>query len=94
MSEHSRRTFLRGAGVSAAAVAVATIVPAGIASATTSAGTTPKSTETDDGLPAAEGAFVAYIRDANAGEISVMKDDHEVVVTNKSLAKQLAKIIN
>jgi hypothetical protein len=85
MSQHSRRDFLRGVGVTAAAATVAAIVPTGIAAA---------SVEDDDGLPTPEGTVVVYLRDPKAGTVTVMKGESETTVTDKVLARKLAKLAN
>jgi hypothetical protein len=84
MAEHSRRAFIRGAGVTAAAATVAVMVP-GVASAASSS-------DGDDGSPAPAGSVVAFVKDAKAGSITVMRGEREVQVTDKSLARKLAKL--
>jgi hypothetical protein len=84
MAEHSRRAFIRGAGVTAAAATVAVMVP-GVASAASKS-------EADDGSPAPEGSVVAFVKDAKAGSITVMRGEREVQVTDKALARKLAKL--
>jgi TAT (twin-arginine translocation) pathway signal sequence len=85
MSDHSRRTFLRGAGVSAAAVGIAAVLPAGIASASTTK-------ESDTGAPATTKPVVAYVTDPSAGTITVLHGEKETVITDKSLARKIAKL--
>jgi hypothetical protein len=85
MSEHSRRTFLRGAGVSAAAVTVAAVLPSGIASAATTDGT-------ESSAPATTKPVVAYVTDPSAGKITVLHGEKEIVVTDKGLARRIAKL--
>ena len=82
MPEHTRRAFLRGVGVTAAAASVAAIVPAGIASAD----------EKDDGSAAPEGAVVVYVKDPKTGAVAVLKGESERVVHDKALARKLAKL--
>jgi hypothetical protein len=84
MSEHSRRTFLRGAGVSAAAATVAVVLPSGIASAAES--------KSETGAPATTKPVVAYVTDPSLGTITVIHGDKEVVVTDKGLARRIAKL--
>ncbi|MDQ1484781.1 MAG: hypothetical protein QOJ62_474 [Actinomycetota bacterium] len=86
MAEHSRRAFLRGAGATAAAATVAVMVP-GAASAASR-------TEVDDGGPTPDGSVVAYVKDAKAGTVTVMAGEREVHVTDKALARKLAKLGN
>jgi hypothetical protein len=83
MAEHSRRAFIRGAGVTAAAATVAVMVP-GVASAT--------SKSDDDGAPTPDGQVVAHVTDAKAGTMTLMRGDREVEVTDKALASKLAKL--
>jgi hypothetical protein len=89
MAEHSRRAFLRGAGATAAAATVAVMVP-GAASAASAA----SRTEVDDGGPTPDGSVVAYVKDAKAGTVTVMAGEREVHVTDKALARKLAKLGN
>jgi hypothetical protein len=84
MAEHSRRAFIRGAGATAAAATVAVMVP-GVAGAASKS-------EKDDGSPTPDGSVVAFIKDANAGTITVMRGEHEVQITDKALARKLAKL--
>jgi hypothetical protein len=83
MADHSRRAFIRGAGVTAAAATVAVMVP-GVASAA--------SKSDDDGAPTPDGQVVAHVTNAKAGTITVMRGDREVEVTDKALASKLAKL--
>jgi hypothetical protein len=86
MAEHSRRAFIRGAGVTAAAATVAVMVP-GVASAATKS-----ASPADDGSPAPDGSVVAFVKDAKAGSITVMRGEREVQITDKALARKLAKL--
>jgi hypothetical protein len=86
MAEHSRRDFIRGVGVTAAAATVAVMVP-GVASAASSS-------ETDDGSPTPEGSVVAYLKDAKNGNVTLMRGEREVQVVDKALARKLAKLAN
>jgi phage baseplate assembly protein gpV len=88
MAEHSRRAFIRGAGVTAAAATVAVMVP-GVASA---ASKSPSESPSDDGTPAPDGSVVAFVKDAKAGNITVMRGEREVQITDKALARKLAKL--
>src|SRR5450755_448828 len=83
MADHSRRAFIRGAGVTAAAATVAVMVP-GVASAT--------SKSDDDGAPTPDGQVVAHVTNAKAGTITLMRGDREIEVTDKALASKLAKL--
>jgi hypothetical protein len=86
MAEHSRRAFIRGAGVTAAAATVAVMVP-GVASAASKS-----SAPADDGSPTPDGSVVAFVKDAKAGSITVMRGEREVQITDKALARKLAKL--
>ena len=86
MAEHSRRAFIRGAGVTAAAATVAVMVP-GVASAASN-----RPLQADDGSPAPDGSVVAFVKDAKAGSITVMRGEREVQITDKALARKLAKL--
>jgi hypothetical protein len=87
MSEHSRRNFLRGAGVAAAGVTAAAVLPAG--SALASGGKSADEAPTAD---AATEALVVHVKDAKTGQLSVLSGHREVVVTNRKLAQQLARL--
>jgi len=80
MSDTTRRGFISLAGLGAAAGVAAAVVP--------SAGA---STE-DATLPAgAEGAMAAYIHDLHKGEVALMVEGREVIVTDKKLVARLAR---
>jgi hypothetical protein len=84
VSDYSRRNFLKTASISAAAVGAAAVVsPALMSSA--NADTVPAG-------PTHDGHFVAWVKDAKAGEIAVMVGDHTVIHQDKKLALQLARI--
>ncbi len=87
MAEHSRRNFLRGAGVAAAGVTAAAMIPAGAALATGSSAS--DDTPADD---ASTDTLVVYVKDAKSGRVSVMSGDREVVVTDRNLAQKLAHL--
>jgi len=83
MYEAPRRGFLKvaGAGVAAAGAAVAT--------ASAASASTPLRVPSD-----ASGALVAYITDVHGGEISVMVEGREVVITDHDLVARLARAIH
>lgn len=69
------------AGLGAAAGVAAAVVP----------GTAGAATE-DATLPAgAEGAMAAYIHDLHKGEVALMVEGREVIVTDKKLVARLAR---
>lgn len=85
MPSLSRRTFLRSAGAGVAAVGVASAVPMALAS----------SAAADDGGPPEAGPagapLVAYVRDVRSGRISLMVGEREIHITDKALARGLAR---
>jgi hypothetical protein len=87
MADTTRRTFLRGAGMTAAAAAAVTAVgPASSVLASATAG------EPDDAPDASTERLVAYVSDAKTGRISVLAGDRETVVTDRALAQRLARL--
>jgi hypothetical protein len=79
MPENSRRTFLKQAGV---VVGAAVVVPE-VAAAPADAAPTG---------PAHDGPFLAWVKDPEAGDISVLVGQTEVVHRDRALARQLAQI--
>jgi hypothetical protein len=90
MTASSRRTFIRNASTSGAAVGLAAVSPAllGTAASARADGRTCTATA----APAHQGPFVAYVKNAKAGEIAVMVGEHEVVHQDKDLATRLAQV--
>jgi hypothetical protein len=84
MTDHSRRTFLAGAGVAATAVTVTALTP-GLAAAAT-----PEIHSESGSTPAA--SLVAYVRDGRTGHITIMSGDREIEITDKDLARRLARL--
>ena len=84
MTNHSRRSFLKTASVTAGVVGAAAIAVPGLTSSA-EADTVPRG-------PAHDGSFAAWVTDAKSGEIAVMVGDHTVVHTDKVLAAKLAQI--
>jgi hypothetical protein len=89
MAGHSRRSFLRGAGVTAV-VATATVIAPSAAMAAT--GESQKTRDEAAQADATTGTVVVYVKDAKSGEIRVMSGDREVVVKDRRLAQKLARI--
>lgn len=89
MAGHSRRSFLRGVGVTAV-VATATVIAPTAAMAAT--GDSRKTGNEASPADARTGTVVIYIKDAKSGEIRVMSGDREVVVKDRRLAQKLARI--
>jgi hypothetical protein len=83
MSDSTRRGFLALAG--AGAVAGATMVAAPMAGAAAT-------TTENETLPAdADGAMAAYIHDLHKGQVALMVEGREVIVTDKALVARLAR---
>jgi nitrous oxide reductase len=80
--QSSRRNFLRSASVAAAGAVVVAGVGTGVASAQ----------EEESSAAAHKGSFVAWVKDPQSGQIAVLVEDREVVVTDKKLAKRLAQV--
>jgi hypothetical protein len=76
----TRRAFLALAGAGTVSGAAALAAP--------SAGAAPADTETLP--PGAQGAMAAYIRDVRRGEVVVMVEGREVVLTDRRLVARLA----
>ena len=89
MAGHSRRSFLRGAGVTAVVATASAIIPSAALAATGHPGKTEDDAAHGD---ATTGAVVAYVKDSKTGEIRVMSGDREVVITDRKLAQRLARI--
>jgi hypothetical protein len=91
MNNASRRTFIKTAGASAAAVGAAVALAPSAAAGT--ADGAPAATRV--ALPdAARGSMVAYIPDVTTGEISVLVEGHEVTVTDHQLVAKIAHILH
>jgi hypothetical protein len=89
MSDTTRRKFLAAAGVGAAGVAVVGVTGVGAGSGT--AAGQPIQAPSGAKLPAgASGALVAYVNDVQAGQISVMVGEQEVVISDHDLVARLA----
>ena len=85
MSEHSRRTFLKSASMTA--------VVAGAAAVTAGAVVAPAQAQPlGPGGPAHDGPLLAWIKDPKSGTISVLVGEKEVVYQDAKLATWLAQI--
>lgn len=83
MSDSTRRRFLAAAAIGTAGGVAAASVPG------TAGAATP---EPDLSVPAdAPAVLAAYVRDVGKGEVALMVEGHEVVVTDHALAAQLAR---
>lgn len=97
MTGSNRRKFIKTAGVGAAAVGAAALVPA-------ATGSTPLGEKAPAAAPAAakplavpaaaKGAMVAYVRDVAKGEVSVMVEGREVTITDHQLVAKLANAVH
>ncbi len=86
---HSRRSFLMAGAGSVAAGAGALTGGVAVVGALAGAG----GAATQDGpLDELVGSVVAYVSDVAAGEITLMVDDRETVVTDAQLARTLARL--
>lgn len=82
MSDSTRRNFLALAGAGTVAGVAAIAVPSAAAAAP----------EASDTLPAdAKGAMAAYIHDLRKGQVALMVEGREVIVTDKALVARLAR---
>jgi|1186.fasta_scaffold140729_2 hypothetical protein len=80
MNGSTRRRFLATAGLGTAGVVAATVAGAPAADASE-----------DHTLPAdAQGAMAAYIHDVRRGEVALLIEGREVVITDKRLVARLA----
>ncbi len=84
MSDSSRRNFLKSASIGAAAIGAAVVVPTSVIG---SADAAPPSRG-----PAHAGPFLVWVNNAQAGEISVLVGETEIVHRDAKLARQLAQI--
>jgi hypothetical protein len=82
MNDATRRGFLAAAGVGTAAGVAVVVAP----------GATAKPPSEDLTMPpGAEGAMAAYIHDLSKGEVALMVEGREVIVTDKQLVARLAR---
>jgi len=90
MTASSRRTFIRQASTGGTALGLAAVSPVLLGAASARAnGRTPAAATSG---PTHQGPFVAYVKDAKAGEIAVMVGEREVVHHDKDLATRLAQV--
>lgn len=95
MSNANRRSFIKTAGVGAAAAGVVALVPTGTSVAGAAAVATHPVADTNASLPsAAKGSMVAYIHDVSTGEVSVMVEGREVTVTDHQLVAKIAQAMH
>jgi hypothetical protein len=83
MSDATRRSFLAATGLGTAAAVAVAVVP-GVSSAAT--------TNEEATVPAGSaGDLAAYVKDVHKGDVVLMVDGREVVVTDKNLVARLAQ---
>lgn len=82
MNDATRRGFLTMAGVGTAAGVAVIVAPGTAAAAPHEDLTVP---------PGAQGAMAAYIHDLAKGEVALMVEGREVVVTDRALVARLAR---
>ena len=92
MTGSNRRNFIKTAGIGAAAVGAAALVP----TATGTAAVSEKATAAPAlQVPAgATGSMVAYVHDVAKGEVSVMVEGREVTITDHQLVAKLAHAVH
>jgi hypothetical protein len=89
MSELSRRNFLaHGAAAAGAVVVVGQLGDGAAAAASSQAGADPA---WFGGQPVASEPFVVYIRNAAKGEVAVLRDEEEIVYTDRALVSRLQR---
>ncbi|QMU77200.1 hypothetical protein GXW83_17290 [Streptacidiphilus sp. PB12-B1b] len=91
MTASSRRTFIRNASTSGVAVGLAAVSPALLGSPASAAAHGAAAPAPASGK-AHQGPFVAYVKNAKAGEIAVLVGEREVVHHDKDLATRLAQV--
>lgn len=94
MNSANRRNFLKTAGVGAAAVGTAALVPVAAATSTEGAKAATVETPALDLPVAASGSMVAYVHDVTKGEVSVMVEGREVTITDHQLVAKLAHALH
>ncbi len=82
MNDATRRGFLAMAGAGTAAGVAMAVAPGASAATVSDEVTMP---------PDAEGAMAAYIHDVQKGEVSLMVEGREFIVTDKQLVARLAR---
>jgi hypothetical protein len=95
MDQLNRRTFLKRAGLTAAAAGAAAAVPGGIAAGATTRSHggeahAPETHLTSDEVSKAT-PLVAHIRNAGTGEIALFVGDREVTIRDRHVAARLVR---
>ncbi len=94
MNSANRRGFLKIAGAGAAAAGAASLVPASQSAALAGAGARTGPVSAAPLPAAASGSMVAYVDDVSRGELAVMIEGREVVVTDHDLVARLATAVH
>lgn len=89
MNDHTRRGFLVMAGAGAAVAGAAAVAPSA-AAATVTPTAAPAVPELPDD---ATGSLVAYVHDATTGEVAVMVEGREVIVTDRGLVAAMHRAL-
>lgn len=92
MTGSNRRNFIKTAGIGAAAVGAAALVPT--ATATGSLGEKEAAAPQLKVPEGASGSMVAYVQDVAKGEVSVMVEGREVTITDHQLVAKLAHAVH
>jgi len=92
MSEGTRRIFLAGSGVGAAAVGLAAMTPSMIGSKAGATTVLPGAllSSAESGSSALTGSLVAVVRDVSEHEVSLMVGEEEIVVHD---AEHVARLV-
>ena len=94
MNSANRRGFLKIAGAGAAAAGAASLTPSAVSMAATVTPATHRANPTAALPKAATGSMVAYVHDVAKGEIAVMVEGREVIVTDHELIAKLATAVH
>lgn len=89
MNPVTRRTFLKRAGLGAAAIGVATTVPSFLRNGAKPTAAKPAVPAAPMGRISRTGPVVAHISDASSGEITLLFDTKEVKYRNPAVAQEL-----
>lgn len=83
----SRRTFLLTTGVAAAGTAA-------VAGAAPTSAAAPSPRGATGVAPSSSEPVIAYVSDASSGQVTVMRGDDEVTVTDLELARRIAGAVS
>lgn len=100
MNNSDRRTFFKIAGTGMVAAGGVALIPgavapvAGVAVAATSAGSGGAVAAAESDHVHADGALVAFVGDVTRGEIVVMVEGREVVITDHAVVAALSRAVH